>query len=82
VALYFFHLRDGEDVLLDPEGSEVADLAAVRKQALLSARSILSAGVLEGQLSFDMRIDVEDEAGALVYRLPFQDAVIIVPPQA
>ena len=81
MALFYFHLRDGVDVLLDPEGMELADMDRVRRQALISARSIMSAEALEGRLSFDMRIDVEDTAGAIVLRLPFQDAVTIIPPQ-
>ncbi len=79
MALYYFHLRDGIDVLLDPEGCELADLAAVERCALTAARSIISADVLDGRLRLDMRIDVEDPAGAVVHRLPFNQAIEIVP---
>ena len=79
MAHYFFHLRDGEDILLDPEGCEVADLAAIVAKALLAARSILSAEALEGRIPFNMRLDVEDDVGAIVHSLAFADAVVIVP---
>ena len=80
MALYYFHLRDGTDMLLDPEGSELPDFPAVRAQALTGARSIMSADILEGRMQLDLRIDVEDAAGSLVYRLPFTDAVEFIPP--
>lgn len=74
---YYFHLRDGRDILLDDEGVELADLAAARAQALRSARSILAAEVIEGKVPLYLRIDVEDGAGAIVHRLPFAEAVEI-----
>lgn len=79
MARFYFHLRDGRDVLLDPDGSELADMDAVRARALADARSIMSADILEGRLKLDMRVDVEDQAGRIVHRLPFVEAVEIVP---
>ena len=79
MPLYYFHLRDGEDLLLDPEGSELADFEAVRARALLSARSLMSADILEGRLQLDLRIDVEDAGGRVTYRLPFRDAIEAMP---
>jgi hypothetical protein len=46
---------------------------------MAAARSLLSADALEGRLDLDMRIDVADEAGALVHSLPFADAIEIRP---
>jgi hypothetical protein len=80
VAIYFFHLRDGTDVLLDPDGHDVADAPAVRAKALKEARALISAEALEGRIDLTQRIDVEDAAGALVHRLGFADAVAIVQP--
>jgi hypothetical protein len=79
MAHYFFHLRDGEDILLDPEGCDLPDLAAIVAKALIGARSILSAEALEGRIPFNMRLDVEDEGGVIVHSLPFADAIVIVP---
>ena len=82
MALYYFHLRDGQDVLLDPEGVELPSPDAIEARALLSARSLLSADALDGRLRFDFHIDVEDAAGEIVHHLAFEDAVEIVPPAA
>jgi hypothetical protein len=79
MPLYYFHLRDGEDVLLDPEGCELPDLESVGARALLTARSLMSADILEGRLQLDLRIDVEDGGRRLIYRLPFADAIETTP---
>ena len=83
---YFFHLRDGIDVLLDPDGRQLVDVAAAIAAALIEARSIIGADALLGTIMLEQRIDVEDELGAIVHSLAFEDAVqvirAIVPPAA
>jgi hypothetical protein len=79
MAVYFFHLRDGDDLLLDEEGRELSDAGAIAKAATLAARSIISADALDGVIGFDQRIDVEDSAGNVVHSLEFSDAVEIIP---
>ena len=75
---YYFHLRDGEDLLLDPEGQELPSLDAVRKVTLASARSIISNDVRGGRVDLTCHVDVEDASGAIVHSLPFEDAVEFV----
>ena len=78
MARYFFHLRDGEDILLDPEGIELADIEAVQKKALESARDTLSHDMKDGVLDLKYRIDVEDAGGTVVYSLHLRDAFKMV----
>jgi len=82
MQIYFFHLRDGTDIALDPEGRSLDGLVSVAGAALVEARAIISADALDGWIFLDQRIDVEDESGALVHRLPFGEAVKIVAPDA
>jgi hypothetical protein len=80
MARYFLHLRDGTDDALDPEGMECADMAALRKAVLAGARDVLGEELKRsGLLDFRYRIDAEDEAGNVVYSLPFAHAVSIIP---
>jgi hypothetical protein len=79
MALYYFHLRDGKDVLLDPEGCELPDFKAVVDRTMATARSILSADLLDGHLDLDLRIDVVDAKGKTIHSLNFADAVQIRP---
>ena len=73
---YYFHLRDGADVLLDPDGRELAE-GAITAAALAEARAMIAADVLEGHVRLDQQIEVLDSEGAVVHRLPFEDAVTV-----
>lgn len=78
MARYYFHLRDGQDLLIDPEGREIIDGAQIPLLVLKDARSMMSQDILAGRLRLDQSIDVLDEAGELVHHLSFRDAVMIV----
>jgi hypothetical protein len=77
MGVYFFHLRNGADVLLDPEGRQL-ELANIAAAALSEARSIMSADCRSGEVDLNQNIDVEDSAGKLVHRVSFADAVSII----
>jgi len=79
MARYFFHLRDGSDVLLDPDGVEFGTLDLMRAAVLHNARSVMAEDVGHGVLDLRFHIEVEDESGSIVYRLPFKHAVSIIP---
>lgn len=75
MQIYYFHLRDGTDVLLDSEGLMLLDIDAAIATALREARAIIGADALEGRIELDQRIDVEDERGVIVHSLQFEEAV-------
>lgn len=79
MARCYFHLRNGDERLLDPEGQQIGDPGQIAGIALKEARSIISQDALRGEIDLDQRLEVEDESGKLVYSLPFADAVRIIP---
>jgi len=79
VARYFMHLRDGTEQILDPEGLEFASVEALRRAVLVAARDLMTGDIREGVLDFRFRIDAEDEAGVIIYSLPFKHAVNVIP---
>ena len=79
VTKYFMNLRDGTEELLDPEGLEFETLDALRKAVLAAARDLMCGDLVTGVLDFRFRIDAEDQDGVIVYSLPFQPAVNIIP---
>ena len=79
MARYFMHLRDGTEQILDPEGLEFASVDAVRKATLIAARDLMTGDIRAGVIDFRFRIDVEDEAGEIIYTLPFKHAINIIP---
>ena len=77
MSVLFFHLVDGVDTMLDPEGVELPDAATARSRALEAAYSILAAEIAEGVLDLDKCMEVMDGEGALVHRVRFRDIVKI-----
>lgn len=77
MALYFFHLCDGQDVLIDPDGRAIEDDSLIAGMALKEARAIIGYEAAGGSIKLAQHIQVFDEAGTLVHRLEFRDAVRI-----
>ena len=63
---------------LDPDGIELPDLDAAKREALIAARDTLSHGVREGVLDIRYRIDVEDAEGKILHSLPLCDAYELI----
>jgi hypothetical protein len=81
LSLLYFHLRDGHDVLLDPEGRELDGREAIAAAALAEARAIISDDAIAGRINLNQRIDVEDEQRKIVHSLRFADAIEISLPE-
>ncbi|WP_374942337.1 hypothetical protein [Sphingomonas sp.] len=76
---FFFHLRDGNDqVLLDPEGVELADMEAMKRCAMQAARGVMAGDLSNGVLDLRYRIDVENAAHEMIYTLAFRHAVSVI----
>lgn len=75
LALYFFHLCDGGDTLIDPDGRNIADPAQIPDIALREARAMISQDALEGRIVLDQYIEVRDGDGRLIHSISFRDAV-------
>lgn len=79
MPLFYLHLRDGCDELLDAEGQDFPDMDGLRRAVMVTVRDIMSADVRDGVIDFRFRLDAENENGSVVYSLPFQHAVSIIP---
>jgi hypothetical protein len=73
VPRYYFHLHD-EASLEDEEGTDLADVAAVRDYALANARDMVCGDIKNGFVNLDHRIEVVDEDGELVFTITFGEA--------
>lgn len=79
MPLYYFHLCNGSDVLLDPEGRDLSSRQEVELATLSEARSIISHDALEGRIDLLYHINVHDAAGSTIHTLKFADAIAIAP---
>jgi hypothetical protein len=76
---YFFHLYN-DDIIVDDEGLELADLTAAEVRGRDFARDMAAASITEHQhLCGGHRIDVADSSGEIVLSICFRDAVKINP---
>jgi hypothetical protein len=60
VPRYFLHIGELET---DPDGTDLPDLEAARREALLSAREMLAEWITCGVEDIPTRIVISDEAG-------------------
>jgi len=74
MARYYFHLRDGSDQLLDPDGIELQDQRAIEAAALRAARDTLSHELRAGRLDLRYRIDVETADGMIIHTIDLAEA--------
>lgn len=71
MAIYFFHVTEGDEFIPDPEGIEQIDLAAVQKAAIEGVGALIAEAVTKGERNYRGRFDVEDEHGVKVLTLTF-----------
>jgi hypothetical protein len=71
LAIYYFHITEGDEFIPDPEGIEQADLAAVHKAAIEAASALIAEAVKKGDRNYQGRFDVRNEHGEQVLTLTF-----------
>lgn len=72
---FFFHVRDGDGLTEDPDGSEWPDLAAALTEALEAARDLLAEQVKAGTSPGEQHFEISDDAGRMLATVPFRDAL-------
>jgi hypothetical protein len=76
MPLYFFHIKEGDEVLPDMEGVDHPDLEAARAEAIEAIRQIVSDAVRFGSpLGLDRELHVEDDAGDTLLKFIFREVV-------
>jgi hypothetical protein len=73
---YYFHVRDGNTFVLDDEGSEHPNLAAVQLEANESLREIIADRVRSQGSTSDLRIEVIDDFGHVVHSASVPDVIL------
>ena len=78
MPIYYFNVYNDE-VSMDPEGLELADVDTARAFALKAARSLGADSVLHGHLIGSHRVEIVDENQKPVGSIRFDEAVEIKP---
>ncbi|HEV2595070.1 MAG TPA: hypothetical protein VGU01_07720 [Sphingomicrobium sp.] len=77
MALFYFALIVGLQRTDDDEGQEIPNWEAARRAAVRSARSIMSADVLDGHLDLDGSIEVTNSNDGSTETVRFRDVIEI-----
>ena len=74
--MLFLHVRDGDRLIRDPDGSFFYELEAARSEAIESARELMAAGIVEeGQIGIERSMAVCDASGTTLLVLPFREVI-------
>jgi hypothetical protein len=74
MARYYFHIKDGADLIRDPEGSDLATAEDARSQALKSARELWADAIKSGRSLAADAVVIADEGGGLTF-VPMAEAI-------
>ena len=72
---YFFHKRDGSELVEDEEGTDLPDLEAARNEAILAAREMMAEMVLEGKVVDGQQFEITSEDGSIADIVTFKSAI-------
>jgi len=76
MPLFFLHVRDGDRLIRDPDGSVFHDLEAARREAIESARELMASGIVDrGRIGIERSMLICDASGTALLVVPFRDAI-------
>jgi hypothetical protein len=75
---FYFHVRDGDQLVRDEEGQDLPDTSAALSEAILTARELLANAIKSGKERIPDAIVVADESGQPIETVP----IAIVLPKA
>jgi hypothetical protein len=68
---YFFHVRNGSELIPDPKGVELPDLRSAPDELQRAVREVLNEDAFRSELGANRQIEITDEQGRLVLLIPF-----------
>jgi hypothetical protein len=72
---FYFNVIAQDGKRRDFEGSDLADLEQARLEALDDARALMSDAIRLGQDISSRRVEICNEAGDILLKVPFADAI-------
>ncbi len=72
---YYFHIRDGKDLIRDEEGTELADPEAAHAEAMASARDLALDEIRSHNRVDGRSIEIVSEFGAMIDTVAVRESV-------
>jgi hypothetical protein len=63
MSRFYFHLRDGDQLVTDDEGTDLPDLFAAKREAILCARELVAEAIKSGKRRVPEFLIIADETG-------------------
>jgi hypothetical protein len=73
MACFFFHIRDRGELIEDPDGLELPDIATARDECGRIMRGVLGEERWRHELNADRQFEITDEQGQIVLFVPLID---------
>jgi hypothetical protein len=70
MARFYFHLSQGDQLIIDDEGLDLPDFSAAQREALLGARELLAEAIKSGKPEVAEAFVIADEAGQELGTVP------------
>ncbi|WP_307877428.1 MULTISPECIES: DUF6894 family protein [unclassified Rhizobium] len=74
MPIYHLNIATRTKIIEDSEGSDLADLDDARREAIMDARGLMSAAILQGRDISHRHIEICNEDGDILLKMPFSDA--------
>ena len=75
MSRFYLHQQIANGLIEDPDGTEAVDLTAAKHEAIMAARQLLSNAILTGVAPLGTAFQITDEAGHMLLKVPFRDAL-------
>ena len=75
MARFYFHVRIGDRIDLDQDGTEAESVMHAHREAVSAARDMLRDKLLQGELPLSAQFEIADAAGRRVDTVKFSEAV-------
>jgi len=72
---YYFHLREGDRLDRDPEGTELATLDLAVEEVQHAARELLARKILQGEVVDGQIFEISSEQGEILDKVPLKSVV-------
>jgi len=76
MAVYYFHLRDGDALIPDETGMDLPNLNEARREALQAARDMLADQLRAGEALDGQRIEITAPNGEVLDVISFREALL------
>jgi hypothetical protein len=67
---FYFHIRDGDQLIPDEEGQDLPDTSEALREARLAARQLLAEAIKSGRERVPDAFVIADEAGRAIETVP------------